>query len=215
MVKHFMLQRYPKNNKYQRGLSVMVCNFLNENSEGCAVSARRCAKSIVKTNQPLADELQKPIFRKFRKDGANSSSTLFMDNILGAHLAIMHLIKQMQQRNSFFITLLFLVNIPWKARKVKKSLTHLKKSSKNQGQGTNRTNLSWQRYEKDMIMHFIVGVISLIFYKNDSLFSKTLRVVLLEIGTWIRSLWLSHKFWGKKATCVDTASSGKTLIKPA
>ena len=213
MVKHFMLQRYPKNNKYQRGLSVMVCNFLNENSEGCAVSARRCGKSIVKTNQPLADELQKPIFRKFRKDGANSSSTLFMDNILGAHLAIMHLIKQMQQRNSFFITLLFLVNIPWKARKVKKSLTHLKKSSKNQG--TNRTNLSWQRHEKDMIMHFIVGVISLIFYKNDSLFSKTLRVVLLEIGTWIRSLWLSNKFWGKKATCVDTASSGKTLIKPA
>ena len=95
MVKHFILQRYPKNNKYQRGLFVMVCNFLNENSEGCAVSARRCAKSIVKTNQPLADELQKPIFRKFRKDGANSSSTLFIDNILGAHLAIMHLIKQM------------------------------------------------------------------------------------------------------------------------
>ena len=47
--------------------------------------------SAIKQNQQLAEELQKPIIRKFEKRNAHS---LLKDNILGANLADMELISK-------------------------------------------------------------------------------------------------------------------------
>ena len=47
--------------------------------------------SAINQNQQLAEELQKPIIRKFEKRNAHS---LLKDNILGANLADMELISK-------------------------------------------------------------------------------------------------------------------------
>ena len=69
----------PKYNGYERGLASMVYKFLNKKSEGSAI------KNEIKQNQGnlvanslLANELHKPIIRKFKKRKVYSS---FKDNI--------------------------------------------------------------------------------------------------------------------------------------
>ena len=71
-------QRY---DGYQRGLTSMVYKFFDKKSQGSGrplSSASLIANN--KENIPLADELHKPIIRKFKKIKVYSS---FRDNIWG------------------------------------------------------------------------------------------------------------------------------------
>ena len=71
----------PKYNGYERGLASMVYNFFDKKSKG----------SGLKENQQLAEELHKPIIRKFKKRKIYSC---FKDNIWGVDLADMQLISK-------------------------------------------------------------------------------------------------------------------------
>ena len=76
--KAFNIASDPKYDGYQRGLASMVFKFFDKKSSGSGI-----------TNEPyyqLADELPKPIIRKFKKRKVYSS---FRDNIWGGDLADM------------------------------------------------------------------------------------------------------------------------------
>ena len=64
---------------------------------------------VVVSNKELAEELRKPIIRKFNKREAHSS---FMDNIWGADLADVLLIRnKIKEFFFYYVLLIFLVNI--------------------------------------------------------------------------------------------------------
>ena len=81
----------PKYNGYERGLASIVCKFFDKKSKG----------SGLRENQQLADELHKPIIRKFKKRKVYSS---FKDNIWGVDLAD-------TQLGIFYVLLICLVNM--------------------------------------------------------------------------------------------------------
>ena len=80
--KVFAIASNPKYDGYQRGLPLMVYNFIEKKSKGSG--------NEIKENQQLANELHKPIIRKFKKSKVYSS---FKDNIWGVNLADMQLNK--------------------------------------------------------------------------------------------------------------------------
>ena len=63
----------------------MVYKFLNKKSKGAGI------KNKIKENQQLANELHKPVIRKFKKRKVYSS---FKDNIWGVDLADIQLISR-------------------------------------------------------------------------------------------------------------------------
>ena len=71
----------PKYDGYQRGLASMVYKFLDKKSMGSGISE----------NLKLANELHKPIIRKFNKRKVYSS---FKDNIWGVDLADMRFLSK-------------------------------------------------------------------------------------------------------------------------
>ena len=75
--KAFKIASDPKYDGYQRGLASMVYNFFDKRSIG---------SGITEPNYQLAEELHKPIIRKFKKRKVYSS---FRDNIWGVDLANM------------------------------------------------------------------------------------------------------------------------------
>ena len=83
--KAFEIANNPKYDGYQRGLASMVYNFFDKASKGTGI------KNEIKENQQLANELRKPIIRKFKKRKVYSS---FKYNIWGADLADMQLISK-------------------------------------------------------------------------------------------------------------------------
>ena len=68
--KSFKIASDPKHDGYQRGLAWMVYKFFDEKSSGSGI--------VNEQNYQLANELHKPIIRKFRKRKVYSS---FRDNI--------------------------------------------------------------------------------------------------------------------------------------
>ena len=82
--KTFEIASNPKYDGYQRGLTSMVYKFFDKSSGGAM-------KNEIKQNQQLANELRKPIIRKFKKRKVYSS---FKGNIWGADLADMQLISK-------------------------------------------------------------------------------------------------------------------------
>ena len=83
--KAFAIANNPKYDGYQRGLASMVYKFFDKKSKGA------CIKNEIKENQQLANELHKPIIRKFKKRKVYSS---FKDSIWGVDLADMQLISK-------------------------------------------------------------------------------------------------------------------------
>ena len=59
--KAFAIASNPKYDRYQRGLASMGYRFFDKKSRG------RGIKNEIKQNQQLANELHKPIIRKFKK----------------------------------------------------------------------------------------------------------------------------------------------------
>ena len=70
--KAFEIGSNPKYDGYQRRLASMVYKFFDKKSKGTGI------KSEIKQNQQLANELHKPIIRKFKKRKVHSS---FKDSI--------------------------------------------------------------------------------------------------------------------------------------
>ena len=82
--KAFNIAKNPKYDGYQRGLASIVYKFFDKTSaKGSGISN--------KENSELANELHKPIVRKFKKRKVYSS---FKDNIWGIDLADMQLISK-------------------------------------------------------------------------------------------------------------------------
>ena len=59
--KAFAIANNPNYDGYQRGLASMIYKFFDKNSKGTGL------KNEIKQSQQLANELQKPIIRKFKK----------------------------------------------------------------------------------------------------------------------------------------------------
>ena len=91
MIKHLI---DPKYSGYQRGLASMVYKFFDKKSSG------GCIKFENISNNELAEELHKPIIRKFNERKVHSP---FIDNIWGADLADMQLIRKFNKGFRFLL----------------------------------------------------------------------------------------------------------------
>ena len=81
--KAFKIVSNPESNGYERGSAAMVYKFFDKKSKGSGVNSM--------SNQQLADELHKPIIRKFKRRKVYSS---FKDNIWVADLSDLQLISK-------------------------------------------------------------------------------------------------------------------------
>ena len=84
-LKAFEIVSSPKYDGYQKGLASMVYKFFDKKSKGTGI------KNEIEQNQQLANELHKPVIRKFKKRKVYS---YFKDNIWGVDLADMQLINK-------------------------------------------------------------------------------------------------------------------------
>ena len=92
----FNIAKNPKNDGYQTGLASMVYKFFDKKSERSGVATN----NVIKQSIQLADELHKPIIRKFKKIKVYSS---FKDNIWGADLTDMQLISKFNKGFRFLL----------------------------------------------------------------------------------------------------------------
>ena len=95
--KAFSIANNPEYDGYQRGLASMVYNFFDKMTYCGAI------KNEDMSNKELAEELYKPIVRKFNKRKVLSS---FIDNTWGVDLADMELIinKTLKEYNPIFFS---------------------------------------------------------------------------------------------------------------
>ena len=96
--KAFNIAKNPKYDGYQRGLASKVYKFFDEKSKGSGI-----ANDKIKQNLQLAEELHKPIIRKFKKRKVYSG---FRDNIWGADLADMKLISKFNKGFRFLLCII-------------------------------------------------------------------------------------------------------------
>ena len=92
--KAFNIAKNPKCDEYQRGLASMVYIFFDKKSSGGAIENENMS------NKQLAEELYKQTIKKFKKRKVHSS---FIDNIWGADLADMQLIRTLNKGISFLL----------------------------------------------------------------------------------------------------------------
>ena len=92
--KAFNIAKDPKYDRYQRGLASMVYQFFDKKTLGSGIKNENI--SI----QELAEELHKPIIRKFNKRKVHSP---FIDNIWSADLADMQLISKFNKGFKFLL----------------------------------------------------------------------------------------------------------------
>ena len=132
----------------------MVYTFFDKKSKGSGI------KNEIKQNQQLANELHKPIIRKFRKRKVYSS---FKDNIWGVDLADMQLIRKYNKRIRYLLCTIDLLSkyvfvVPVKGKKgttivnVFQSILNSSKRKPNKvwvDQGSELYNKSFKKWLKD------------------------------------------------------------------
>ena len=96
--KAFDIAKDPKYDEYQRELASMVYKFFDKKSVGSG--AKRVNTKITPQNEQLAEELHKPIIRKFKKRKVYSA---FKDNIWGVDLADMQLLSKYNKGIRFLL----------------------------------------------------------------------------------------------------------------
>ena len=96
--KAFKIASNPKYDGYQRGLASMVYKFLDNKSSGSGITTNAF-------NDQLANELHKPVIKKFRKRKVYSS---FKDKIWGVDLAAM---QSLSKYNKGFKYLLCVIDL--------------------------------------------------------------------------------------------------------
>ena len=94
----FNIVKDPKYDGYQRGLASMVYKFFDKKSKGSG--AEHVNTKLIPQNEQLADEIHKPIIRKFDKRKVYSS---FKDNIWAADLADMQLLSKYNKGIRFLL----------------------------------------------------------------------------------------------------------------
>ena len=94
----FNIAKDPKYDGYQSGLASMVYKFFDKKSVGNG--AKHVNAKITPQNQQLAEELHKPIIRKFEKRKVHAA---FKDNIWGADLADMQLLSRYNKGVRFLL----------------------------------------------------------------------------------------------------------------
>ena len=95
--KAFNIAKNPKYDEYQRGLASMVYKFFDKKTKGSGVTL---ANKSIPQNEQLAEELHKPIIRKFKRREIYSA---FKDNIWAADLADMQLISKFNEGFRFLL----------------------------------------------------------------------------------------------------------------
>ena len=90
--KAFTIASDPKYDGHQRGLVSMVYKIFDKKSSGSNIASE--------TNYHLADELHKPIIKKFKKRKVYSS---FRDNIGGGDLADMQSLSKYNKGNKYLL----------------------------------------------------------------------------------------------------------------
>ena len=96
--KAFSIAKDPKYDGYQRGLASMVYKFFDKKSNGSG--AKHINTKLIPQNEQLADELHKPIIRKFKKRKIYSA---FKDNVWAADLADMQLLSRYNKEITFLL----------------------------------------------------------------------------------------------------------------
>ena len=96
--KAFDIAKDPKYDGYQRGLASMVYKFFDSKVSGSG--AKHVNTKLTPQNQQLAEELHKPIIRKFEKRNVDAA---FKDNIWGADLADMQLLGKYNKGIRFLL----------------------------------------------------------------------------------------------------------------
>ena len=99
--KAFQIASNPKYDGYQRRLASIAYKFFDKKSKGSGI------KNEIEENQQLANELHKPIIRKFKKRKVYSS---FKENIWSADLADMQLISKCNKRSRYLLCAIDLFN---------------------------------------------------------------------------------------------------------
>ena len=96
----------PKYDDYQRGLASMVYKFFD--SKVAPLDKKTMSGKGIKINKILAEELHKPVIKKFNKRKVYAQ---FKDNIRGVDLANMQpLSKKIKVLNIFYVLKIYLVN---------------------------------------------------------------------------------------------------------
>ena len=109
--KVFNMGRNPKYDRYQRYLASMVYKFFDKKSASLANKSTKGSGVAMLRNEQLAEELYKPIIKKFKKRRVNSS---FKDNIWGANLAEMQLMIRFNKGIWFFLCVIYiLIKYTW------------------------------------------------------------------------------------------------------
>ena len=111
--KAFNIAKNPKYDGYQRGLPPMVYKLFDKKTSGSGI------KNENTSNKDLAEELHKPITRKFQKREVHSP---FIDNVWSADLADMQLISKCNKGIRFLLRAIYIFSkyawvIPLKVRK--------------------------------------------------------------------------------------------------
>ena len=102
--KAFKIARDQKYDGYQRGLTSMVFELFDKKSKGSGHSLQVATNN---ENMQLADELPKPIIKKFKKRKVYYS---FRDNIWGADLADMQLLNKFNKGFRFLLCVIDIFN---------------------------------------------------------------------------------------------------------
>ena len=96
----------PKYDDYQRGLASMVYKFFD--SKVAPLDKKTMSGKGIEINKILAEELHKPVIKKFNKRKVYAQ---FKDNIRGVDLANMQpLSKKIKVLNIFYVLKIYLVN---------------------------------------------------------------------------------------------------------
>ena len=119
--KAFKIASDPKYDNYQRGLASMVYNFFDKISSGSGITNE--------SNYQLANELHKPIIKKFKKRKVYSS---FKDNIWGVDLANMQSLSKYNKGIKYLLCAIDLFSkyawvVPLKDKKELVLFMHFKK----------------------------------------------------------------------------------------
>ena len=96
--KAFDIAKDPKYDGYQRGLASMVYKLFDKKSK--VSGAKHGNTKLIPQNEQLADELHKPIIRKFKKRKVYSA---FKDNIWATDLADMQLLSRYNKGIRFLL----------------------------------------------------------------------------------------------------------------
>ena len=101
----FDIDKDPKYNGYQRGLASVLYKFFDSkvaspDKKSVGSGAKRVNTKITHQNRQLAEELHKPIIRKFKKTKVYST---FKDNIWGVDLADMQLLSKYHKGIRFLL----------------------------------------------------------------------------------------------------------------